>query len=201
MAPRSRAPCQICEANESKYTCAACKILYCSVPCYKQHKESCTIAKASTPQSLPSEHAEAMAEESDELMEPKPLRPLTSLNWPYVPEESAYPDPLKRDDPKPLQLHQYEAIATAPSIRSVLEANPRLPELLTSIDKLRGSERENALQRALGVDSSKLEISQRDLNRAGELDDDTRALRQLAEAVEAAVRGGKESALGLDWDD
>jgi hypothetical protein len=27
-----------------------------------------------------------------------------------VPEESAYPDPLKRDDPKPLQTAQYEAI-------------------------------------------------------------------------------------------
>lgn len=39
-----------------------------------------------------------------------PLRPLTALKWPYIPEESAYPDPLKRDDPKALQLHQYEAI-------------------------------------------------------------------------------------------
>ena len=39
-----------------------------------------------------------------------PLRPLTSLRWPYVPEESAYPDPLKRDDPKTLQLRHYEAI-------------------------------------------------------------------------------------------
>lgn len=41
-----------------------------------------------------------------------PLRPLTSLKWPYVPEESAYPDPLKRDDPKPLQMRQYEAIGS-----------------------------------------------------------------------------------------
>ena len=40
----------------------------------------------------------------------EPLRPLTSLKWPYVPEESAYPDPLKRDDPKVIQLSQYEAI-------------------------------------------------------------------------------------------
>jgi zinc finger HIT domain-containing protein 3 len=39
-----------------------------------------------------------------------PLRALTSLNWPYVPDENAYPDPLKRDDPKALQLSQYEAI-------------------------------------------------------------------------------------------
>jgi hypothetical protein len=41
---------------------------------------------------------------------PKPLRPLTTLNWPYVPESSAFPDPLKRDDPHDLQLRQYEAI-------------------------------------------------------------------------------------------
>jgi len=46
----------------------------------------------------------------DEIMEEVLLRPLTSLKWPYVPDESAYPDPLKRDDPKPLQTAQYEAI-------------------------------------------------------------------------------------------
>ena len=46
----------------------------------------------------------------DEITEEDPLRPLTSLKWPYLPEESAYPDPLKRDDPKPLQTAQYEAI-------------------------------------------------------------------------------------------
>jgi len=50
-------------------------------------------------------------EEDAPLAFPDPtLRPLTTLNWPYVPDESAFPNPLKRDDPKPLQLHQYEAI-------------------------------------------------------------------------------------------
>lgn len=54
-----------------------------------------------------------------ELLEEKPqLRPLTSLNWPYVPEESAFSDPLKRDDPKPLQLNQYEAIGAFSTIFS-----------------------------------------------------------------------------------
>ena len=48
----------------------------------------------------------------DEIAEDVPLRPLTSLKWPYVPEASAYADPLKRDDPKPLQLAQYEAIGS-----------------------------------------------------------------------------------------
>ena len=49
-----------------------------------------------------------MDEAEEPLEDPVPLRPLTSLKWPYVPEESAFPDPLKRDDPKPLQLPQYE---------------------------------------------------------------------------------------------
>lgn len=31
--------------------------------------------------------------------------------------------------------------------------------------------------------------------------DDQRALRELAEVVEAAVRGGREGMLGLDWGD
>ncbi len=50
----------------------------------------------------------------DEITKEATLRPLTSLKWPYVPDESAYPDPLKRDDPKPLQTRQYEAIGSQP---------------------------------------------------------------------------------------
>ena len=52
-------------------------------------------------------------EEEPPLANPTPLRPLTSLKWPYVPDESAFPDPLKKNDPKPLQLSQYEAIGTS----------------------------------------------------------------------------------------
>ncbi|KAH7889013.1 hypothetical protein F5I97DRAFT_1803958 [Phlebopus sp. FC_14] len=187
--------CQICQEKESKYTCSSCTVLYCSVACYKGHKGSkggCTDIPNVTPSPAPPT--------SDTVEDPKPLRPLTSLKWPYVPDESAYPDPLKRDDPKPLQTYQYEAIATSPDIRTVLQSHPRLPALLTEIDKLRGIEREEALQRALGVDSRRLRNGN-DVSGPVELDDDTRALRALAEAVEAAVRGGKEGALGLDWDD
>jgi len=128
----------------------------------------------------------------------QPLRSLASLNWPYVPEESAYPDPLKRDDPKPLQLTQYEAIATSPAIRKAIEMYPRLPSLLTSIDGLRGPDREDALQRALGVHVEQVRDPSGNTI-PPDSGDDVYALRQLAEAVEAAVRGGKEGALGLDW--
>lgn len=42
-----------------------------------------------------------------------PLRALTTLKWPYIPEPPSYPDPLSRDDPKPLSLAQYEGIGTS----------------------------------------------------------------------------------------
>lgn len=150
-----------------------------------------------------------------------PLRPLTSLKWPYVPEEPAYPDPLKRDDPKSLQLHQYEAIgklftpvvpsfplivilffnleATSPAVRRALASNPQLPALLRSVDALRGFDREEALERMLGVSGGGGQGST--LLGSGQAEEDMHALRELAEAVEGAVRGGKQDVLGLDWGD
>ncbi|KAJ7286187.1 hypothetical protein C8J57DRAFT_1446831 [Mycena rebaudengoi] len=202
-----RSKCQICALAESKYTCSGCATLYCSVPCYKKHKEvSCSSTapsqEANGPDAAEGSRAHATQAASPPPDDPPlmdedapPLRPLTSLRWPYVPDESAYPDPLKRDDPKSLQTPQYEAIATSQAIRTTLAAHPNLPALLVSIDKLRGPDREHALQRALGVTAPEI------VPNAGsvELSEDVLALRALAEAVEAAVRGGKEGALGLDW--
>lgn len=132
------------------------------------------------------------------LSDPVTLRPLTSLKWPYVPEESAFPDPLKRDDPKVLQLHQYEAIASSTAVRRILESKKNLPELLTTIDRLRGRDREEALQKALGVTASDVGGDQPEAKQPGE---DVLALRELAEAIESAVRGGNADALGLNWGD
>ncbi|PCH35996.1 hypothetical protein WOLCODRAFT_28268 [Wolfiporia cocos MD-104 SS10] len=203
-----RAPCQICCGTESKYTCAQCKLLYCSLQCYKDHKasscrqqhheanESAHILepeRTDLPAADSPPNAENAAQESAPAAPRPELRPLTSLRWPYVPEESAYPDPLKRDDPKTLQLHQYEAIATSPTIRRILASHPQLPQLLCSIDQLRGSDREEALERTLGVAPANSEQNH--------TEEDQRALRELAEAVEAAVRGGQQGILGLDWGD
>ncbi|KAH9929575.1 uncharacterized protein BXZ73DRAFT_102103 [Epithele typhae] len=127
-----------------------------------------------------------------------PMRTLASLNWPYIPDESAFPDPLKRDDPKPLQLPQYEAIATSSSVRHVIGSNPRLRDILTSVDALRGEAREVALQEALGVGGSRSHALA-SLGHAS--DEDRETLRRLAEAIETAVRGGKQDMLGLDWGD
>jgi len=61
---------------------------------------------------------------------------------------------------------------------------------------LRGAEREQALQRALGVSAG--DLRDFDVIRKGE---DVMALRKLGEAVEACVRDARgDAALGLDWD-
>ncbi|KAF8069983.1 hypothetical protein FPV67DRAFT_1753897 [Lyophyllum atratum] len=200
MPPRKQAKCEICSTNDSKYTCSTCMVVYCSVPCYKKHKGKPYVHLGLPILVLTVNRRDLCVESNDTeepiLEDPKPQRPLTSLNWPYIPDESAYPDPLKRDDPKTLQLHHYEAIATSRSIRKTLATHPNLKTLLTSIDSLRGNDREHALQRALGVGAPDI----KDISARGELSDDVLALRELAEAIEGAVRGGQETALGLDWD-
>lgn len=72
-----------------------------------------------------------------------------------------------------------------------------LPALLSSLDALRGHDRERALQRALGVTPPDIALADQSTQ---ELGDDVVALRALAEAVEAAVRGDKSGTLGLDWE-
>ncbi|KIM45425.1 hypothetical protein M413DRAFT_429978 [Hebeloma cylindrosporum] len=200
---RKKTPqCEVCLDQNFKYTCPQCQIVYCSLVCYRKHKElSCkpgrNVDNVVTNSNESQDANERGSTEEPVLDDPVVLRPLTSLNWPYVPEESAFPDPLKRDDPKVLNLSQYEAIATSPSIRKILAEHKNLPNLLTSIDKLRGPEREDALQRALGVTAPEID----DQLRHPELNEDVLALRQLAEAIEASVRGGNETALGLSWGD
>lgn len=36
-----KAVCEICKDAEHKYRCPQCKIVYCSLECYKQHKDLC----------------------------------------------------------------------------------------------------------------------------------------------------------------
>lgn len=110
-------------------------------------------------------------------------------------------------------------------MRNALASHPRLKDVLRQIDSLRGQQREEALQRALGVsqydargavpnDMSVSTSNRTTFGRGGRSssyengievgyeEEDKTALRQLAEAVEGAVRGAKEGAtLGLDWGD
>ena len=157
--------------------------------------------------------------EEEEIPDAPILKPLTSLKWPYIPDQpSSYEDPLTRDDPKPLQLHQYQAMglchqlftfhlfyahtplvntASSAAIRAALLSNTCLPSLLRKVDKLRGPEREEVLETLLGVSQNRnTPHGQQIIQFTSE---ETKAFRQLAEAVERSVRGEKTDVLGLDW--
>lgn len=84
-------------------------------------------------------------------------------------------------------------------MRKALSDHPNLKPLLRSIDSLRGTEREAALQHALGV-------SQEDrrgfsgMNKSDIGEEDIGAMRQLSSVIEGAIRGERPSTLGLDLD-
>jgi hypothetical protein len=110
--------------------------------------------------------------------------------------------------------------ARSPAIRKALADHPPLYDILRAVDAQRGEEREDSLQRVLGVSpsqasgfsltgsrdgSSSLPVSiTGETGQKFDLSDvDMKSLRVLAEAVEGAVRAakGRIGLLGLDWQD
>ncbi|BEJ16264.1 hypothetical protein CspHIS471_0508690 [Cutaneotrichosporon sp. HIS471] len=153
--------CGVC-AEPSKYRCSVCPVRYCSVACYKTHKESC-IATSETgpapslepPDVQPTEPAEPVEPTTKEQPDLKPLKPLTSLKWPPEPDAMIFSDPLKRDDPKPLRTTELERIATSQPLRDLL-AEEKLTRILSALDTMPSKARHDALARLLGVDADSL---------------------------------------------
>ncbi|KIJ54555.1 hypothetical protein M422DRAFT_152865 [Sphaerobolus stellatus SS14] len=196
MPPRKPVKCEICNVENSKYSCPACFAPYCSVKCFKEHKTGPSQPSEPPPSLISNQpesgkaNEEKPLEEEEALPDAPSLKPLTSLKWPYIPDEPSFDDPLKRADPKPLKMRDYEAIATSEAIRKAFVSHPNLPDLLRKVDKLRGAEREAAIERLLGVTQKSTVL---------ESEEDIKAMKNLAEAVEKCVRGEKLDATGLDW--
>lgn len=73
----------------------------------------------------------------------------------------------------------------------ILSENPKLKDTLRTIDGLRGSAREEALQARLGI-STRGEF-------CGSGEDDDGMFGELAGAIESAVRANRDEIVGLDW--
>jgi zinc finger HIT domain-containing protein 3 len=156
------------------------------------------------------------------LKDATPLRPLTSLKWPFIPEEPSFQDHLTSNDPKPLKINHYEAIggyglllyfpssftccvitltASSPSIRNILnKEDDQLRNLLRQLDALRGREREEALEFLLGVahPTKKKGIPKAILESADH--DSLESFQRFSEAVHSAIEKTGSANTGLSWD-
>ncbi|KAF9035108.1 hypothetical protein BDP27DRAFT_1348318, partial [Rhodocollybia butyracea] len=193
----NKSTCQICNQVESRYTCSACFVPYCSVVCFKNHKSSsegpghgCTGTKTAADESSSAKSSLAATLEIIHS-----TRHYEAIGMPL------FLFPLPRCAQSPFHAFSHRGHPDLP--------NTALRNLLISIDKLSGVERERALQRALGVGDGRIDIgfgesTHPHSHSQPEVSEDVLGLRALAEAIEGAVRDkdGKDGkgTLGLDWD-
>ncbi|KAI7983277.1 Zinc finger HIT domain-containing protein 3 [Camellia lanceoleosa] len=124
MGPRK---CQVCDEAQSKYKCPTCLIPYCSVVCFKKHKE--------VPCVKPESSSEAK---------------LTSPSGPILHVERSY----HVDEPSVvLQQLQLESIASSSEIRDALK-DKELQKLIYSIDC--SADAENELNKAMEVEAFRI---------------------------------------------
>ncbi|XP_071386021.1 zinc finger HIT domain-containing protein 3 isoform X1 [Centroberyx affinis] len=100
--------CNVCSDQTPKYRCPACKIRYCSLGCYKRHKDTCLPVK-----------------------QPAPITPVTaaSSTEPWSVEDLLHEDDYI--DKVPLQ--RLQLLGQSEGLKDLL-CNPHLRQLLQSID-------------------------------------------------------------------
>ncbi|XP_028322000.1 zinc finger HIT domain-containing protein 3 [Gouania willdenowi] len=100
--------CTVCSKQAPKYKCPACKIRYCSLGCYKNHKDACLPVESKT-------------------SEPEEKTKLSSERWTV--EDLLHEDDII--DKVPIQ--KLQLLGQSTELRDLL-CNPHLRRLLQSID-------------------------------------------------------------------
>ncbi|XP_013695622.2 zinc finger HIT domain-containing protein 3-like isoform X1 [Brassica napus] len=151
MCPRAAPTCEICEKVVSKYKCPSCLVPYCSLGCFKKHKETPCAKPSSTeekPAASPAKEVsvvenkdvvaktEHKASASSAAKEVPVARPITVEEEKYVVEKT-----------------QLEAIASSSEIREALK-DEALQKLISSIDSSSNPLQE--LDEAMGVEAFRL---------------------------------------------
>ncbi|XP_019714337.1 zinc finger HIT domain-containing protein 3 [Hippocampus comes] len=107
--------CRVCSEQTPKYRCPACEIRYCSLSCYKKHKDSCLPVK----QLIHNGTKDALSTENTD--------PPTAETWSVddlLPEE-AISDLVS--------LQRLQLLGQSKDLKNLL-CNPHLRELLRTID-------------------------------------------------------------------
>ncbi|KAF1378866.1 hypothetical protein PFLUV_G00194950 [Perca fluviatilis] len=102
--------CSVCSEHTPKYRCPACKIRYCSLGCYKRHKDTCLPVEQPAP------------------IEPKVKDSFNTETWTV---EDLLQEEEDIVDKVPLQ--RLQLLGQSKELRDLL-CNPHLRQLLRSID-------------------------------------------------------------------
>ncbi|XP_015239133.1 PREDICTED: zinc finger HIT domain-containing protein 3 isoform X2 [Cyprinodon variegatus] len=101
--------CSVCSEQTPKYRCPSCRIRYCSLGCYKKHKDTCLPAEKPASQSPASKDAAG------------------SEPW-------SVEDLLQEDDIiDKVPLQRLQSLSQSTELRDLL-CNPHLRQLLRSVD-------------------------------------------------------------------
>lgn len=132
------------------------------------------------------------------------LRPLSSLKWPSIASAillgSSLSDPLSRNDPKPLQRSELEALAQDSRMRALL-LDPAMHKLLKRIDGMsHAADKESLLEAILDVHTGFSSTSQerrsqdRHMEQLQGLDlSQLPKLEEMAAIIEQAVKKDRAS--------
>ncbi|KAK7163900.1 hypothetical protein R3I94_002571 [Phoxinus phoxinus] len=124
--------CGICSEHVPKYRCPACRIRYCSVSCFKRHKDddSCHPIKESDPAS-------------------SGPAPVSSAEQPWIVEDLLDED--SQTDKVPLQ--KLQQLGDSEALKDLLR-NPHLRQLMMSVDSAgnKASAVRDAMQEPLFVE-------------------------------------------------
>ncbi|XP_004290030.1 PREDICTED: zinc finger HIT domain-containing protein 3 [Fragaria vesca subsp. vesca] len=130
--------CQVCNEAQSKYKCPSCRAPYCSVPCFKKHKETPCVSLL---------HSEDNPKSTCVL-------PVQSEEKPSAAPESVVERPVTVTEPSAvLKREQLEAIASSSELRDALK-DESLQKLIESIDC--SPDAENELDKAMDVEVFRL---------------------------------------------
>ncbi|GMY25348.1 zinc finger HIT domain-containing protein 3 isoform X4 [Fagus crenata] len=152
MGPRK---CEVCNEALSKYKCPSCLTPYCSLLCFKKHKEiPCAkpvpVSSEEKPTPVPESHVERplTIEQPVEVLQKLQLEAIGPV------PESRIERPLTVEQPvEVLQKLQLEAIASSSEIRDALK-DENLLKLIYNID---GSpDAANELDKAMGVEAFRI---------------------------------------------
>ncbi|KAJ0251610.1 HIT-type Zinc finger family protein [Hirschfeldia incana] len=151
MCPRAAPTCEICEKVVSKYKCPSCLVPYCSLGCFKKHKESpCANKPSSAAEEKPASAAKEVPLETKDVV----LKTEDKASASSTAKEVPVARPITVEEEKyVVDKSQLEAIASSSEIREALK-DESLQKLISSIDSSSNSLRE--LDEAMGVEAFRL---------------------------------------------